>query len=159
MEDIATGKLGSPKKIKCKLKDLDEILAPQINRFKNKDPQRINRYYTQVVGRVAELFFDIVIRDMITNGIIFMFPGNFVYMVIAQQSTTSKTYKRDFVHGQGRVMPFMVFTLRGFYKANGRQKFLSLSPKHRKLLREELDSGHIYPVIDEIIEKMKNYGH
>ena len=159
MEDIADWKLFPIEKLKNLLFYPKDILADEIKKLKNKSPEHITAFMTKIVNKIAELFFDRVLRDMIENNAIFMMPREHVYMVIAQQSTKSGNHSYDKKHGQSRVMPFIVFTKRGFGIAKGRKKMITLSRKYTELLNEELNNGHIYPVIDEIIAKMKNYGY
>lgn len=159
VEDLVSGKIGSPKTIKFSLKDYSEILYPQIKKQRNRSPEKDNAYMSKIVGKIIELFFDIVIKDMIVNGSVFVFPNKLFYMVIAQQSRQSENYEFDMKHMQGRVMPFLVFTLKGFYRARKRQKFITLNKRYQKMLEKELDSGRIYPKINDVMDKMRSYGY
>jgi hypothetical protein len=154
-EDMIDNTCGSPKTMVHTLKEFDEIFSGYVEKKKNNG----RKFKLKCIERISELFFDTVIRDMMINNVVFSYPKKMAYLVFAQQSVSSKNYYYDVAHGQGRVKLFFVFSRKGFKIVNGRRKYIYLENKYQDLLRQELDKGHIYPVIDDIILKMRNYGY
>lgn len=116
-------------------------------------------YVIKIVSKILRVFFARVLEDIIKNDAIFLFPNNYVYLVAAQQSPNSEKFRYDYVHGQGQVSINLVYSRRGFKIAKGNKKFISVSNRFDKMLKEELDKGHIYNDIDTIMEKMQSYGY
>lgn len=149
-EDIAFEKLGSHVRLGDRRETIREILTEKKIK-KSKDPEQ---FILKTIRFLFKKFFEKVMIDVIKNDVVFIFPRRYAYIVAAQQSPTVKYYKYDKKHHQGRVMVMLVFSKQGFAISKGRRKYISLSIKFQKMLKEELDNGHIYPVIDEIINKM-----
>lgn len=142
------------KKIAGEVKDPGQIVRNHVKRYKRKEEMA-----AKVITKVAELFFDTVLRDMITNNAVFMMPKEKVYLVVAQQSPFGSHHRYRKRYMQSRVLPFVVFTKKGFAIAKGQKKMITFNRKYQDLLNKELKNGHIYPVIDDVIKEMQNYGY
>lgn len=154
-EDIALEKLGSHVRLGDRKETIREILTEK-NIRSRKDPEK---FIVNTIRFLFKRFFEKVMEDVIKNDVVFVFPRGYAYIVAAQQSPSSEYYKYDRKHHQGKVMVMLVFSKQGFAISKGRRKYISLSPRFERMLKEELENGHIYPVIDDVINKMNFNGN
>jgi len=148
-EDIFNWEWETAKKVARSKETFFELIKRYIPNVGESKALKITKY-------TILAFLDRVLIDVIENNVVFMLPKEMGYIVCAQRSPESGA-KYNLKTRQYSVWVFFVFTKRGYALSRGKKKFLNLSLKYRKMIHRELEKGHIYPGIEEVMIKMQEY--
>lgn len=158
------------KKYNCPAIDLEDVF---FNNFKTKVftgrrnktfkdllkrqwPKVKDTFVFLICSRIIRIYFDKVLSDVILENAVFLLPYKVGYIVAAQKARKNERY--NYKTQQNKVRLFFIFSRRSYRYSKG-SKLISVSKKYSRMLAGELRKGHIYPRIDDIIEKMKDYGY
>ena len=140
-------------------KNIYEVLIPFFDSLTWRDKHHHSNSVltTRCAIVVIRCLTDAIAKDLIYNNTIFLFPYNVAYLVVAQRSLISKSYRNKTGEMHKNVALFLVLTKRGKKWSDGREMHAFFQDKWRYKLYGEINRGHIYENIDDIIPKMEDY--